>query len=565
MSSTSRVRPASPSAASLSAGSLPAASPPAPTSAPFALDDLFAALRTAPDKPAVITCRRGQVDQLSYGALLDRARRLVGGLRRQGLEPRDRVLVLTRPGETLFVTILGLLLGGMVPVLADPGLGLDRMLSCIQDAQVDGVIGLRRARLLRWLRPQAFQRVKAWVTTDGRFPGTVPLARLLKASPQGSPAVDPESTALIVFTSGSTGPAKGVEMTYRNLEGSFASFRALMGEQRPGELDLMALPAVSLISLGLGRSCLIPDINFSRLAQVDGEHLLGHFQRFPVSVAFVSPILCYKLAERAVADPTPLPRVRVLMTGGAPIPARVAVALRKLLPHGEFYPSLGATEVLPATLMRAQEIEEETGALTEQGKGVCVGLPLPQTEIRIIQPVEGPIPVWQAELQLPPGQIGEIVVRGPQVSPRYYRREAETRLAKIPDPAGGFWHRMGDMGYLDEKGRLWFCGRKKHRVITPEGVFYPVCAEGIFNTLAFVYRSALVGAGGGLALVVEPRRKPSRKETQAWRQRILELAAAHDLPLKHVLFYPKAFPTDRRHNSKIERLELAAWAERRVG
>ena len=332
----------------------------------------------------------------------------------------------------------------------------------------------------------------------------------------------PDDTALIAFTSGSTGQPKGVELTYRNLRSTFDAFRLLLGSQEEGEVDMSALPALSLISAALGRTCLVPEIDFARLATVDVGHLLKYFQHHAVCKAFLSPILCSKIAEYTRRQPMQLPGTRVILTGGAPIPNPVSFAMTPLLPDGEFYTPYGATEVLPATIIGAREILDETAALTAQGKGVCVGRPLPQTEIRIMRPVDGPVPSEKDIQFLPPGEIGEIIIRAPQASPRYFGKARATRMAKIPCPDGGFWHRMGDLRYLDEQGRLWFCGRKKHQVQAAEQTYYLVCVEGIVNTLPFVRRSALVGVGrrGSQTpvLLIEPFGQPNPQQREAWRQ-----------------------------------------------
>ncbi len=538
---------------------------PSQRSLPYEL--LFGAGFSASQKPAVISFRRGKEQQLTFGQLEQQAQQLAQGLMKAGLRPRHRVLVLTTPGPDLFVVLFGLLLGGMVPVLVDPGLGLQRMLDCTRDAQIQGVISVWRAWLLRWLRPGVFKGVRLWITTDRRLPGLHSLRDVMRGEPVQLPKVTPDDTALIAFTSGSTGPPKGVELTYRNLQGMFEAFRVLLGKQEPDEVDMIALPALSLISAALGRTCLVPEIDFAHLSTVDVEHLLAYFRHYSICTAFLSPILCSKLAEHARQHPVRLERTRVILTGGAPIPNSVSLMMTKLLPNGEFYTPYGATEVLPATIIRAREIIEETAALTAQGKGVCVGRPLLQTEICIMRPVDEPVPSEQEIQFQPPGEIGEIIISGIQVSPRYFGKERETQMAKIPRTNGGLWHRMGDLGYLDEQGRLWFCGRKKHQVRSSVRTYYPVCVEGIVNTLPFVRCSALVGVGPhgdqNPVLLIEPFAPPSAAQRKTWQQQIIDLLHQHDITIKHVIFYPKAFPTDRRHNSKIERLDLARWVAKR--
>ncbi len=531
-------------------------------------EPLVERLLREPDRLAVVRAQGRKLVRVSFGEILERGRALAGGLRRRGIGPGDRVFVLVEPGEDLVIVLVALLLAGALPVLVDPGLGISRMLSCVADAQVDAVVSVRRARVLAWLRPRAFSAVKLWATTDGWAPGTVRLADLFAEPPSEVPQRDSEATCLIAFTSGSTGPAKGVELTRANLEATFECFRVLLGDQRPGEMDLIALPALSLVGVFLGRTSLVPQLDFAHLGRVDPRHLAAYFNRFPVTASYLSPILCLKLADYGASSGLQLARVRVMLTGGAPIANRVAIGLRRVLCAGEFFTPYGATEVLPATLIGAREIEEETAAASARGKGVCVGRPLPGTSLAIVDP-DRQAESWDAGLELPRGAVGEIAVSGPQVSPRYYRREAETRTAKIAGEDGRLWHRMGDVGYLDGSGRLWFCGRKKHRIVLRDGVLYPVAVEGLFAELPFVFRSALVGVASSRGdvvpvLVVEPRSKPRRGQAQAWSAEIQRVAREHDVRLAAVLFHPKPFPTDRRHNSKIERLELAEWARARL-
>lgn len=532
---------------------------------------LLGRLRADPERPAlVLPGRAGGERVVSFGELWRRSQRIAAGLRAAGIGPGSRVLLLAEVGEDLFAAVFGLIGAGAAPVLVDPGLGLDRMLACLRSAAVDAVVGVPRALALRLIAPRAFGGLRRWITPGRRqVPGLTSLGSLERdARGLELPAAGPEETCLIAFTSGSTGPPKGVEISFRNLEGTLACFGQLLGSQRPGEADLIALPALALVSVALGRTCLVPAIDFAHLGRVAAEEILSCLRGRRIGSAFLSPVLCSTLARYGSRSGTRLHGVRVILTGGAPVAIEVALQLQQMLPDGEFLTPYGATEALPVTRFSAREIARETGRATAEGRGVCVGRPLPPTEVRILRPVDGPIPSWDPGLELGPGEVGEVVVRGPQVSRRYLHREAATRAAKIEAPRGDIWHRMGDLGYLDDEGRLWFCGRVRHAVRTAEGAFYPVCVEGLLNELPFVGRSALVGVGGGdrrqLALVVEPVAWRGRAERERWRARILERAAANGVPLRHVLFRRRPLPTDPRHNSKIERIELARWAHRRL-
>ena len=171
---------------------------------------------------------------------------------------------------------------------------------------------------------------------------------------------------------------------------------------------------------------------------------------------------------------------------------------------------------------------------------------------------------------MPNGEIGELIVHGPVVTREYVTRVETNPIAKIGEN-GHVWHRMGDVGYLDEDGRFWFCGRKAHRVLTEEGTMYTVCCEAITNQLAEIFRSALVGVGSAGSqtpvMICEPHKDQwphSEQECEALLQKIREQCATSQLTAgikpEHVLLHP-SLPVDVRHNAKIFREELAVWAE----
>jgi acyl-CoA synthetase (AMP-forming)/AMP-acid ligase II len=273
-----------------------------------------------------------------------------------------------------------------------------------------------------------------------------------------------------------------------------------------------------------------------------------------------------------------LPTVRRVISAGAPASARDVERFVKLLPESaEVFTPYGATEALPAANIGSREILTETRHLTDQGKGVCVGRPVPGMTVHVIPITDDPVKEWGPALCLPPGEVGEFVVRGPVVTRQYYNRPEATRLAKIRDPeTGDVLHRMGDVGYLDDRGRLWFCGRKSHRVVTPWGTLFTDMVEPVFNTVPGAFRTALVGvARGGVTYpVVCVEGAPN---SLAWRGTPLgsweaveaDLRAAsrrfgHTQGIETFLLHP-GFPVDVRHNSKIFREKLAIWADRKLG
>ena len=227
----------------------------------------------------------------------------------------------------------------------------------------------------------------------------------------------------------------------------------------------------------------------------------------------------------------------------------------------------GATESLPVATISSRVVLVETGAKTDAGAGTCVGHPVRQTEVCIIRIDDAPLATFSPDLALPCGEIGEICVKGPVVTRSYFNRDRSTALAKLQDPAGGFWHRMGDLGYLDEQGRIWFCGRKSHRVITADGTLYTEPVEGVFNVHPQVKRTALAGVPAGPAgqrpvLCVELEPDCPSTSHQAVLAALREIGGkhAHTRAIDSFLIHP-GFPVDIRHNAKIDRTALGLWAQ----
>jgi acyl-CoA synthetase (AMP-forming)/AMP-acid ligase II len=265
-----------------------------------------------------------------------------------------------------------------------------------------------------------------------------------------------------------------------------------------------------------------------------------------------------------------LPTLKKVLMAGAPVPADLHKMLKEVMGEGgETMAPYGATESLPIASFNGSEMLAETASQTAEGKGYCVGRPLDEITIKVIKSTDEIIENWDDALALPCGEIGEITIKGPVVSPEYNNKIDATKHAKIKDSDGKLWHRMGDSGYFDEKGRLWFCGRKAHRVITEKRIYYPVCCEAIFNKHPDVFRTALVGVGKGdkrkpvLAVEPMPGKMPlGESAIKALIEELKKLGEEKDFTseIQDFLFH-KSFPVDIRHNAKIFREKLSGWAE----
>ncbi len=533
------------------------------------------------DTAAVVAPRRdraGQLhyDQLTFRELNDTSDHLARGFERIGIRRGVRTALMVPPSLDFFAVTFALFKLGAVPVLIDPGIGLNNFAACLAEAEPQAFIGISKAQAARVLLGWG-PSVTISVTVGARwFWGghTLGQARRLgtttPADLQPSSPPQPNETAAVLFTSGSTGVPKGVIYTHEMFSAQVEQVRRLYGIQ-PGEIDLPTFPLFALFGPALGMTEVLPEMDFTRPAQADPVKLCTAIERFRVTNMFGSPALINRLGRHGEAHGVKLPTLRRAISAGAPVPAKtLARFVAMLSPGAQVFTPYGATESLPVASIGSDEILGDTRAQTDLGKGVCVGQPVTGLIAKIIPITDEPIAAWSDDLELLTGEIGEIAVQAPQASRAYFNRAASTALAKIPTADGGFFHRMGDVGYRDARGRLWFCGRKTHRVITQAGTMFTIPCEAIFNTHPAVFRTALVGVprGGDTepALCVELEAEARGQDEAKLRAELLELGAKfpHTQAIRTVLFHP-AFPVDIRHNAKIFREKLAVWAKEQLG
>lgn len=508
--------------------------------------------------------------ELTYGELDRRSDAIAAGLAKRGIVRGTRAAIMVRPSPEFFLLMFALFKAGAVPVLIDPGIDKRALRQCLDEAAPDAFIGIPLAHVARVVLGWA-KSARIRITTGKRaFLADDTLARVERAGADagaGSQLADtrPDEVAAIVFTSGSTGVPKGVVFRHRH----FVAQIEMMGEAFgivPGGVDLPTFPPFALFDPALGLTSIIPDMDPTRPAQADPVKLLDSIGRFGCDQLFGSPALMAVLARHG----QPMPTIKRVTSAGAPVPPDTVARLRELLPDdAQFWTPYGATECLPVAVIEGRELQS-TRAATEAGAGTCVGRAVARNDVRIIRIDDAPIERWSDDLIVEAGVVGEITVAGPTATDSYFNRDAMTRLAKIRERAEGaerIVHRMGDVGYLDEQGRLWFCGRKTHRVETATGALYTEQVEPVFNTHPKVRRTALVGTGAKGAqvpLLWVELHKPRIGNTE--RERIVEelraIGAAHapTAGIERFRFHP-GFPVDIRHNAKIGREKLTLQAQ----
>ncbi|MCK4691698.1 MAG: AMP-binding protein, partial [Desulfuromonadales bacterium] len=420
--------------------------------------------------------------------------RIAHGLESIGICRGVRTALMVKPGLEFFALTFALFKVGAVPVLIDPGMGVKNLKVCLSEAEPEAFIGIPRAHIARLLFGWGKETIKTLLTVGTKlFWGGSSLRQLVAPispeHPYTMAATTSDEPAAILFTSGSTGVPKGVVYSHGNFVAQVEQLQQIY-DIRPGEIDLPTFPLFALFAPALGMSSVIPVMDFTRPGSVDPRNIIEPIQRFNITTMFGSPALINRVGTYGRKNNIQLPSLKRAISAGAPVPAVVLERFTTLLADGvQVFTPYGATESLPVCSIGSDEVLKETRFATDQGKGVCIGRLVPAIHLEIIQISDEPIETWQDDLRVAEGVIGEIVVKGPQVTASYFNRPESTSLGKISDlDHDSFYHRMGALGYRDEQGRIWFCGRKAHRVETTEETLFTIPCEAIFNTHQEVFR-----------------------------------------------------------------------------
>lgn len=526
--------------------------------------------RTRPDATAIIEQATGR--RITFGELERTIQSLSAGLTQYGICNGTRAVLAVRPGIEFVALVFALFRAAAVPIVVDPGMGRKNMLACIGEAKPQALIGISAAHALSKVFRKPFASVTKRVTVGRRyFWGGKTYAQLasVDASSFKAPETHASDLAAILFTSGATGTPKGVEYEHGMFDGQVRAIRDYF-DIRPGEIDVPCFALFALFTVGMGCTIVLPDMDFSKPGSCDPAKVVAAIEQHKASLTFGSPAVWARVAPWLAGQERKFPEtLRRILIAGASVPLKTHEALAELLPNGRVFTPYGATESLPVACIDGRTLLEKFATRMKSGEGTCVGKPLPGVEVRIN-------PVGATYMSpLPAGQIGEIIVSSPMTTRAYFNRPEQTAASKIIATsdsglrASDLFHRMGDVGYFDAEGNLWFCGRANHVVHTAEGPLYPEQVEGVFNAMPHVMRSALIGYPVGAAeqipaVVVDIAPVTGVPVTKVWAEvtarekAVLELGAGHPRTrgIARIIF-DDDFPLDVRHNAKIDRIELA--------
>ncbi|MGK5110769.1 alpha/beta fold hydrolase [Geodermatophilus sp. CPCC 205506] len=530
--------------------------------------------RSDDDAPAIVEVGGATV---TWSRLADRVSDLAAGLAASGIRPGQRVAMLVEPSADLTAAVYAVWRAGAVVVVADKGLGIAGMRRALRSAAVDHVVGSRAGLAAARLMGLPGSRILAGRTgrtgvTGRATPAALgaahtldELAALGRSAP--APAECPvDADCAVLFTSGATGPAKGVVYTHRQAAAQLDLVRTTYG-LTAGDRLVAAFAPFAILGPALGIGSAVPDVDVTEPGSLTAAALAAAAAAVDATVVFASPAALRRVAATAgdlsARQREALGGIRLLMSAGAPVPASLLRSLRAVLPAADPHTPYGMTEVLPVTDVSLSGIEAAGG-----GEGVCVGRPLPGVAVRISPlSAEG---LAEGPLTDRPGVPGEVCVQAAHVKDRYDALWALER-ATSRDPG---WHRTGDVGHLDADGRLWIEGRLAHVISTAAGSVTPVGIEQRVEALPGISAAAAVAVGPAgaqvVVLVVVPSGTPGSPVRSRGRGTRLRLAgtdtadavrAVAGVDVAAVLLAPR-LPVDVRHQSKVDRGELARRAAR---
>lgn len=525
-----------------------------------------------PEKMAIRYSKKGFLRQdLTYSGftfkeLEERSRFYGHYLLGQGLKKGDKVLFFVRPCLDFSCLTFSLFRAGLIPIFIDPGMGRKLLLQSIQQIKPQAMIAEPEVFVLKFLYRKYFATLK--YTFNVRSLKKKADNSDLTNMPPLMAQVQKHESAAILFTSGGTGVPKGVLYTHHIFNRQREMLREMF-QLTSADIDLPGFPLFAFFTITMGMTSVIPLMNPARPAQVRPELVVQNIIDEKATFLAGSPAIWEKVGEYCLHHGITLPSVKYLVMFGAPVSMKLHRLFQQILPQGDTYTPYGATESLPVSCIQGSELLGQLHQKMKSGFGTCVGLPCPQVTIKIAQITDEAISHERDATWLAPGELGEICVLSEVVTPEYVGMPEQTKKAKMTSSQDMLWHRMGDLGIIDEQGRLWFCGRKSHRLELNQQIVPTIPLENIVNECQGVKRSALVGVhkNGEMHACLVIQREDGTTPTGYQKEKADEDILKTIEPYKAVdinsIYYHKSFPVDVRHNIKIDRLELSHQLEKR--
>ncbi len=507
-----------------------------------------------PKEPAIIEMIGGRERRTSFGQLEISARCAAAMLAADGIRAGDHVLILQPMSAELYVALLALFRLGAIAMVLDPSAGPKHVQRCCTIQPPRALIASKRAHLLR-LRIKALRKIPLKYSIGGRAFFARRWENLNTFRPDAQLHIgNLETPALLTFTSGSTGQPKAAVRSHGLLLAQRTALKEALDLQ-PGQTDLTTLPIFLLANLASGVCSIIPNADLRHVGRIDPPPVIRQVEAHQPHSTVASPAFLERIADHCIENKIAVPGFARIFTGGAPVFPKMMLKLKQIAPQTQIVAVYGSTEAEPIAHIALDEMSKADFAAMQNGKGLLAGKPVPQINLKVLRQQWGrPIGDYFENSFIrdcqAANQAGEIVVHGDHVLRGYLNGigDQETKFRV----GGRVWHRTGDAGYLDERGRLWLLGRCEARIEDNRGEIYPFAVECAAQEHPAVRRAALIASGGQRILAIESSGDLELADLQkslAWAQ----LDSIRQL--KHI-------PVDKRHNAKVDYPELRRLIER---
>ncbi len=488
--------------------------------------------------------------ECSYQELSERVGRLASGLKKQGFQVGDRVVLLFPVSIELYATVIALLALGITIVFIDPGMGLRKVLAAIKDSRARAIISVRALLRHRFWLPPLWRLKKYSFDSTGLF--LRPFDSLIGPSSEDLEIQKqmPDDHALITFTSGSTGRPKGADRTHSLLVAQHKALRTAFPDSED-DVDMTCFPVSVLHNLCCGVTSVLPPVNFAAPASTNGALVLSQIRKYKITRVAGPPVYLDRLISHMESSGERSPQVRAIGSGGAPVPRSLCARTRAVFPQAECIVVYGSTEAEPMTHVSMDEI------LASEGEGFLVGTPASGVTIDLVSLPE-PAPALDdrgmSPYRVKPGTTGEVVVSGPHVVAHYVDNPQADQENKLYHPNGQVFHRTGDLARFDQTNRLWLTGRIKDLIRYQGRQLSPLLVEARIDEIEGIERSALIAKrrSGETILLFELQAKQDENEIQTKIRAVLNDLKLSELNIRQI----QKIPTDSRHNSKIDRQAL---------
>lgn len=485
----------------------------------------------------------GKENSISYEELSEKISSIAHYLKTLGIKRGDRILIFIPLSLELYLAMFSVQQIGGIAVFLDSWARKDQLKMCVKIALPKAMISFKRA----------FQFCEGIEELD-QIPLKIASEDFSTIAAEKElcsiQSVSPKETALITFTTGSSGKPKGANRTHAFLHAQHQALKQVI-PYTGNEIDLPVFPIFALNNLASGITTLLPDIDLSAPSASDGEVLAKQILSYGAECTTLSPSLFIKVSEYCNKEKLILPSLKRVVTGGAPIGKDNVEHFKRLAPNAKILVLYGSTEVEPIAHIEADEML----ACIEKGEGVNVGPISDGLEYKLVKITKDPIGLeergWN-DWTVNDGEKGELIISGAHVCEGYYNDEEAFKRVKIQEKSGKIWHRTGDVGFFDHQNFFWFVGRVHNTIYRNGELLFPVQAELLMKKLPYVRQAAFLGLEEKACAVVSLK---FDRESSSSIKEIAALLKKNGIPTDRIEIIDE-IPMDPRHHSKVEYTKL---------